>query len=346
MIKVYDTTHSFVDIIQSKDIGDYEKVESLGDGFKTISFTLPTVKKYFELINEEYYLETKDYEYVVKTITLQKDKDKMTIFGRANIEELESTVLDIFDAIDLTPNECLTKIIEQEHLSWELQFNVNYRNKIQYALSKKTVLECLNQVKEDFNLEFWFNTKNKIIEVYAAGGKGKNRGSALMNELRLASLYLTSDTSDFATVLYPYGFKGLSIKDINNNKEYIENYDYCNKKIVGYYFDDDCEYAEVLKNKAEQELLKRSAPVIECKITASALPKDIEIGDSIYIIDKLKRQKMNKRAVRIVRHPYEPEKDTIELDNPVSSFEEDMRRFKTDYDKQIHYIKDNIAQLQ
>jgi len=345
MIKIYDTNHSFVDMIYKEDISNYYVEWSLEDGLRTISFSLPIVDRYLTNINEEYYIETEDYEYIVKRIVLQEDDPHMIIQGIGNIEELTGTVLEVLDAFDITVNECLTKIVTLKGLSWELQFNVNYANKVQYALSKKTVLECLNQVKEDYALEFWFNTKDKIIEVYAAGGMGRNKGSALMNELRLASLYHSGNTSDFVTVLYPYGYNGLSIKDINNGKEFIENYDYCDKRIVGYYFADDIKYAEILKMKAEEELAKRSCPYIQAKIRASALPQDIQIGDTIFIIDKLKRKKMTKRVVSIKRFPYEPEKDTIELDNPIIPFTEEMWRFKTDYDKNIHYIKENIAQL-
>lgn len=342
-LKVYDIDHNNLGLIEEPI--DLKVETSLETGTQTLSFSLPLNKHNIEIINEEGYIETSDYNYIIKEVEM-KNKTIFTIYCKPNIEELTGTVLSVFDAIDLTPNECLTKIINDSQLSWELQFNVNYPNKVQYALAKKTVLECLNQIKEDFDLEFWFDTKNKRIEVYEAGGIGKKKGNILMNELRLASLSYDGQTYDFATVLYPYGKNGLSIRDINNNKEYIENFDYCNKRVIAYYFNEDIEYAEDLKRIAESYLRQISTPVTTYRVEVTHLPPNLAIGDTLYVIDNIKKKKTTKRVVKIVHYPNQPEKDTIELDNEVQNISKMFYQFQDEYRKKIRYIQQNISSLE
>lgn len=340
--KVYDDEHNYLGIVEPRN----PRIEEvLQEGVKNLSFTLPLVKENIELIQQEGYIETEDYEYVIKEIEMS-EVSIFTVYCKPNIEDLTGTIIPVFDAIDKTCNECLSQIINQSQLSWELQFNENYPNKVQYALSKKTVLECLNQLKTDFDLEFWFDTKQKIISVYSAGGIGKKGGNVLMNELLLASLKYDGDTYDFATVLYPYGKKGLSIADINDNKEYIENYEYSNKRIVAYYFNEDIEYAELLKKTAEEVLKKMSCPLSTFRVEVAKMPSNLAIGDTIYVIDRFKRKKTTKRVVKIVHYPYQPEKDTIELDNEVQNISKMFYQFQDEYRKNIQYVKQNISQLQ
>lgn len=342
IFKVYDSDREYLGIIEPIN----PKVEiSLEAGSKSLSFALPLVKENIEMINEEGYIETSDYFYVIKEIEMDQASQFM-VYCKPDIEDLTGTVLHVFDAIDSTCNECITQAIQQENLNWRLQFNVNYPNRVQYALSKVTVLECLNQIKYDFELEYWFDTKQKRIDVYAAGGMGKKSGNVLMHELRLAALSHRGETYDFATILYPYGKKGLSIRDINNNKDYIVNHDYSDKDITAYYFNEDIEYAEELKREAEAYLKRISAPVSTFRVKTTVLPPDLSIGDTIYVIDKLKRKKTTKRVVKMTKYLTQPEKDTVELDNEVQNISKMFYQFQDDYRKNIRYIKENISSLE
>lgn len=343
LLKVFDTDYNYIGKLT--EVIDPKVEISLETGTQSLSFSLPLTPEYIEMINEEGYIEAPDYNYIIKEIEMN-DSTQFSVYCKPNIEDLTGAVLLVYDVIDKTPNECLTKIIEQEDIPWELQFNVNYPNKVQYALSKKTALEILNQIKEDFELEYWFDTKNKIINVYAAGGIGTEKGVVLMNELRLYALNHRGETYDFATILYPYGKNGLSISDINNGKPYIENYEYCNKKIKALYCNEDIEYADDLKRIAENYLQKISAPITTFRIEVTHLPPNLSIGDTIYVIDKLKRKKATKRVVKIVHFLDKPEKDLVELDNEVQNISKMFYQFQDEYRKNIRYIKENISSLQ
>lgn len=341
LFKVYDTDYEYVGTI---DKPFNVKVEtSLKTGTKSLSFDLPLTKTNIELITEEGYIETKDYNYIIKEIEMKKN-NLFSVYCKPNIEDLTGVFVPVYDIFDSTPNQCITKIIELT--SWTVNFNINYPNKVQYAIDKRTAWELLEQIKTDFEFEYWFDTKAKKLEVYAAAGIGDRKGNVLMNELRLAALDYRSQTYDFATVLYPYGKKGLSISDVNNGKPYIENYEYCNKKIAAYYIDEDIEYADDLKRIAESYLRIISTPVMVYRAHTTHLPANLQIGDSIYIIDNIKKKKIKKRVVKITQYLDQPEKDTIELDNEVENISKLFYQFQDEYRKKIRYITKNISELQ
>lgn len=343
ILKVYDTSHKYLGLIDNPISLKIET--SLKTGTKTLSFSLPLVKEMIEIINTEGYIETVDYSYIIKEIEM-KNKTTFNVYCQPNIEELTGSILPVFDVHDVTPSECINEALIQGNTGWTTNFHVNYPNIVQYVLRKVTVLECLNKIKEDFEYEYLFDTKNKRIEVYAAGGIGTKKGNMLMNELRLASLSFRGETYDFATVLYPYGKKGITIKDVNNNKEYLENHTYCDKDIVAYFIDESIEYADDLKKIATDYLKQISTPIETFRVQTTHLPPNLTIGDTIYVIDNIKRKKTIKRVVKITQYPNQPEKDTIELDNEVENISKMFYQFQDSYRKKIRYIEQNISELQ
>lgn len=339
MIKIYDTSHSFVGLIEN--VKDMCITTALETGLKSLSFKLPLTEEYIGMISEEYYIETKDYNYIVKEV-LMDSNDFFTIYCNADVEVIKGNVLPTFDALDISVGDCIKKIISQLGIGWNVELNISLKDKVEYKLALVTIWECLQKVKEDYKLEYWFDTKNKKLFVYTSMGKAK--GMAFMNELRLKALTRQGNSYNFATVIYPIGKNGLTIADINNGKQYIENYDYCNKKITAYYVNEDIEYAEDLKRIAEDYLKTVSSPVVSYSVELSSLPKDIEIGDTIILIDNIKKVKQQQRVVKIKQYPDEPEKDTVELSNEVVDFAKIFTRFDSEYRKTIKYVKENLVQ--
>lgn len=340
MIKIYDTSYSFVGVIDSyKDMCIKTVLET---GTKSLSFKLPLTPHYISMVSEEYYVETEDYNYVIKEINMDEE-NFFTIYCNANLEDLKGNILPTFDALDINIEACLRKILDQLALPWAIVMNSSLTDKVEYKLKQATVYECLQQVKEDYDLEFWFDTKNKKLRVYDAMGSSK--GMCFMNELHLKALSRQGQSYDFATVLYPIGRDGLTIADINNGKQYIENYNYSNKKITAYYIDESIEYAEDLKRKAEDYLAIVSMPVVSYSVELSSLPAGLTIGDNIILIDNIKKVKQKQRVVQIINYPENPELDTVQLSNEVVNFAKMFTKFNSEYRKTIKYVKQNIAEL-
>ena len=340
MIKIYDSTHSFVNYIDI--VKDMCVSTVLKTGLKNLSFKLPVTDEYLSMISEEYYVHTQDYNYVVKEIVMDTN-DFFTVYCNADVEDLKGNILPTFDAIDINIIACIEKAINQLSLPWTVESNITMRDRVQYNLARMTVWECLDQIKEDYGLEYWFDTKEKKIKVYTAMGSA--RGVAFMNELRLKALTRQGQSYDFATILYPIGKDGLTIANVNNGRQYIENFDYSTKRITAYYINEDIEYAEDLKRLAEDYLAIISAPVVSYSVKASSLPDNLTIGDTIILVDNIKKIRQNQRVVKIKHYPDTPEKDTIELSNEIVNFAAQYSFFNSEYRKTIQYVKDNLASM-
>jgi phage minor structural protein len=317
-------------------------VSSLKTGYNTLSFKLPLTEENIAMFEEEFYVETKDYRYVVKEI-LQDKNDFFTVYCNPNIEDLKMNLIPAFDAYDINIEAALRKAVDLLSLPWAIVYHSTLQDKVEYAIPQTTPYDIITQIKNDFNLEIWYDTLNKKIHVYDSIGEDK--GVALLNELRLKSLVRQGNSYDFATVLYPIGKDGLTIAEVNNGSNTVSNHSYCNKILTKYYINEDIEYAEELKKAAEDYLSIISSPIVGYKVELSSLPDNIQLGDNILLIDKIKKIRQKQRVVKITHFPLTPEKDQVELSNEIADFAETFTRFNSDYRKQIAYVKSNLRTL-
>lgn len=88
-----------------------------------------------------------------------------------------------------------------------------------------------------------------------------------------------------------------------------------------------------------------SMPIVSYNLELSALPEETQLGDNIILVDKIKRTKQRQRVVKLIKYPYTPEKDKVELSNQIVNFAETFTKFNSDYNKQIEYIKKNLNTL-
>lgn len=338
MLRIYDTNHNFLTLIDR--CKNPYVTSTLETGLKELVFGLPLTDEYLSVAAEENYVETDDYSYVIKEVDMSKN-DYIYVYCDANIEDLQFNLVPVFDAFDINVQQALTKAIE--NTGWKIEYNSNTSTAVEYKFAQTTSYELLKQIKEDYDLEIFYDTKEKIVKVYDY--MGKNGGSYFSNELKLKLLNRQGQSYDFATVLYPIGKDGLTIGVINNGLNMIENYSYCNKYIPRYWVQEDIEHAEQLKMAAEAYLSYVSSPIVSYSVELSALPQGTTLGDNITIVDKLKRTKQKQRVVKIVNYPFSPERDKVEISNQIVNFADTFVKYNSDYKKQIEYIKKNLTTL-
>lgn len=341
MLKIYDTNYDYVSTVDI--VKDLCITSTLKEGFNTLSFKLPLTDEYLAMIDEEYYVEIDNYSYVVKEINLSTN-DFMQIFCNPNIEDLKYNLVSIFDAVDISIEQAINRLLVQSRCGWTLQYLSTLRqDRVEYRLATMTPYDILLKIKEDFSLEYWFDTKNKILKVFDY--IGANRGTYFSNDKRLKLLNKQSNSYDFITVIYPIGKNNIMIGPVNNNSNILENYQYCDKYKPIYWIQEDIEFMDQLKMAAQAYLDYYSMPITSYNLELSALPPETKIGDNIILVDKIKRTKQKQRVVKIVRYPNNPERDKVELSNQIVNFAETFTSFNSDYKKQIAYIKKNLATL-
>lgn len=104
MLQIYDDQHRRIAGIDDPDDLKIEKTLSSGD--KQISFSYPKTGSEIENLRAEYYIRTKDDEYVLKEISTGENKNSYV--AQLNIEELESQeFLYGFESVTQTAHACL-----------------------------------------------------------------------------------------------------------------------------------------------------------------------------------------------------------------------------------------------
>lgn len=339
MLKVYETDGKF---IQSIDIPKNLCVKTtLSTGLKNLSFKLPINDFNLSLCQEERYLRYNDYEYIIKELV----KDSNTYFSvycDANIEQLTGTHIAVFDSLEFS----LTKLAEtavQGTIDWTIENHSTNNTVGTYQLQYTTPYEMLETFKQDFGVEMIYDTMRKVVKIYDRIGSEK--GAYFSNQLKLKLLEQQSNSYEFATKIYPIGKDGLTITEINNGRDFLENFSYTDKLIEKYWIQEDYDRAELLKADAQAYLDSICVPKRSYKASLSSFGEEIGIGDTITIVDSIKKIKEKQRVVRVTEYPYTPEKNQLELSNLIVDFSEQQRLKDSAMQKQVAFINKNLNEL-
>lgn len=338
MIKVYDSDYKFLKLLPS--CRNIYTTETLSTGLKTLCFQVPCQDMFLDVIQEENYVETADYSYVIKELILE-DNDFMTVYCSPNIEQLTGKLFPAFDVLEKSLPQAYTYCLSLG--DWTLDYHSVKQDVVTYQLPRVSGYEMIEMLATENEQDLWFDTKNKTLRVYDR--MGSEFGAFYSNELRLKRLTKQSSTYDYFTVLHPIGKNGLTIGIINNNKDFLEDFTYTNKYIERFMIDEDITGPEILKAKAEKYLAENCMPKASYKLQLSELGKDVGLGDTIQLVDKLKRIKQKQRVVKIVRYPQEPERDNIEISNLQADFARDFVKQQKEMRKEIDAIKKQLADV-
>ena len=340
MIKVYDTNHQFITLIDA-NLTNVFTTDALDTGQRTLCFQAPCQEQFLSCLVEENYVKTEDYEYVIKEVKGNNNKF-FTVYCSANIEDIKGSVFLHFDCYDKNLKQgyeyCLT------NTDWTVVYHSPNRTVITYQQPNVNAYDMLRQIAYDYAQELWFDTKNKVLHIYDK--MGQDLGAYYSNELRLKRLNFQSNTYDYATVLFPFGKNGLTISNVNNGKSYIENFKYSNKYLSKIWINEDIEIPEILLRDATNYLEEIAQPKVSYQLLATELGPDVALGDNIIIVDKIKNIKTKQRVVKITRYPNSPEKDTLEINNLATSFYDMFIAGEKRKDKDIKYIRSVISSLE
>lgn len=338
MIKIYDSNHNFLRLLPS--CRNIYTTEMLSTGLKTLCFQVPCKDEFFEIIQEENYVETADYSYVIKELILE-DNDFMEVRCSANIEQLTGRVFQVFDCLQMNLEQAYEYCLSKS--DWKLDYQSEDRSVATYQLPYTTGYEMIKQIATDYGQELWFDTKHKVLRVYDS--MGAEFGAYFSNELNLKRLTKQSSTYDYATVILPLGKNGLTIANVNGGKDYLEDYTYTNKTIEKYFIDEDIDVAEILKMKAEEYLANACVPRASYKLQLASLGDGVGLGDVIYLVDKIKRIKQKQRVVKIVRYLREPERSSVEISNLQIDFARTFIEGQKEVKKEIAYLRKLYKEL-
>ena len=325
---------------------DYENlcIESvLESGDKTLSFYYPKKGKYYDEIVEEAYIRTKKDEFVVKARELDEDYTKFEC--SLNLEELEGNIFDRFESVEQTITSALNLAVVGT--GWTVKDNTLKKRRT-VRCTNKSSLEIVREIKKIYRVDIVFNTLVKQIEVYEH--LGEDKGTYFIDSLNLIALQVQSDSRQYATRIIAEGKDGLSFSDINNGKNYVENYQYSNKIKTIYWKDERYSVKESLLEDARAKLEELSKPFRSYSASILNLAElnpryssilDFKLGDAINLISKKNKIKDKQRIVKTIEWPQDHTKDSVELANATLKFEDIQQENQETTDTVSNITTDN-----
>lgn len=299
--------------------------KTLDSGDKELSFEYPSNGVSVHLLKEEYYIRTKEDEFVLKAIETGEQYNKYT--ATLNVEELEGQSFPYgFASEEQTIRACLEFAFEGT--GWTVGVCTVTKRRTIDIEEAATPWDVLQSCLSTYRCECEIDTLNKRINIYET--IGRDRGCYFMEGLNLRKLTANSDTYEFYTRIIPIGKDGITIEWLHG-KEYLENYQYSSKIKTYTWKDERYTNTTSLMEDADAKLEELSKPykVFSADVVdlAKANPEyknilDYGIGDTVRMVSRHPRTQEKQRIVKIVEYPETPEKNTVELSNTTKTFAE------------------------
>lgn len=307
-----------------KGFKDRKIVKTLDSGDKELTFKYPSDGKQVDLLKEEYYIRTKEDEYVIRKRKTGTQFNEYT--AQLNVEELEGAVFPYgFESKEQTIRACLEFAFEGT--GWKVgtcQITKKRTiNKDEETNAWKVLQDCLST----YRVECKINSLTKTIDIYEQ--IGADRGRYFIEGLNLKKLTVTSDTYDFYTRLLPLGKDGIGIEWLG--KPYLENYQYSSKIKTYVWSDERYTNTTSLIEDGIAKLDEMSKPYVAYTADVIDLARqsekysnvfDFDIGDTVWMISKKTRTKEKQRIVKLTEYPEAPRSNTVELSNATKTFAE------------------------
>lgn len=307
-----------------KGFKDRKIVKTLDSGDRELSFKYPSDGEMVDRLKEEYYIRTKDDEYVIRKKKTGAQFNEYT--AQLNVEELEGAVFPYgFESKEQTIRACLEFAFEGT--GWKVGVcqitKKRTINKDEETNAWKVLQDCLSTYRTECKI----NSLTKTIDIYEQ--IGSDRGRYFIEGLNLKKLTVTSDTYDFYTRLIPLGKDGIGIEWLG--KPYLENYQYSSKIKTYVWSDERYTNTTSLIEDGIAKLDEMSKPYVAYAADVIDLARqsekyssvfDYDIGDTVWMISRKTRTKEKQRIVKLTEYPESPQKNTVELSNVTKTFAE------------------------
>ena len=307
-----------------KGFKDRKIVKTLDSGDKELTFKYPSDGKQVDLLKEEYYIRTKEDEYVIRKRKTGTQFNEYT--AQLNVEELEGAVFPYgFESKEQTIRACLEFAFKGT--GWKVGVcqiaKKRTINKDEETNAWKVLQDCLSTYRAECKI----NSLTKTIDIYEQ--IGSDRGRYFIGGLNLKKLTVTSDTYDFYTRLIPLGKDGIGIEWLG--KPYLENYQYSSKIKTYVWSDERYTNTTSLIEDGIAKLDEMSKPYVAYAADVIDLARqsekyssvfDYDIGDTVWMISRKTRTKEKQRIVKLTEYPETPQNNTVELSNATKTFAE------------------------
>lgn len=258
-------------------------------GYETLEFTIPFDYNKREYVKSERIVRVLDRDYVIKVINDTRAKENITTV------ECDALWYDLADGELFT--HTATNYWTLEAALDELLEGTGWTRGVTeitqthgYTISEpNNRLWSLRYIHKVFGGRLVFDTINKTVNVYE--GEGERTNNYFSFRSNLAGMTRRIDTTELFTRVYMYGQDGVTIGQINNGIDYVENYNWYDeqgleRKLKIYVIEDErFNNLYYMKAYMEQYLEQYSKPLLSYEISMAYLQAIPNLNDFVYVED-------------------------------------------------------------
>ena len=298
-------------------------IRELSNGLDEVVFEISLRDPVYKYIVEEAKIRDRDENvYIIKQIDAGNERVK--VVAQIDIDAWKSTIYEKYTNDSATVYATVLSVLPT---GWSCinHSNITIRRTIptsdtttDYNVTAWKVLQdCCNV----YGVRFRFDSANKIVTIVNPK-LYENVGAFVTRDLNLRELNFKGKSTDLCTRLYAEGADGLTFASINDNKNYIENFQYTNKVISMYWKDERYTDAQSLLADATSKLDELSKPSrsYDCDVLdlANTNPElygfeDFSLFNVITLIDDAAERRLNYQIVERWNYPHYPVQNKVVL---------------------------------
>ena len=299
--------------------------ETVKDGIDSVILELPIE----ETIIPEQKIIYKDRKYVITEIEEVKSARKVIVTAESLFVELNTTINE-FHLEDATLYDAVETALKGT--GWTVGTIESDEGK--YFMSEEGVtilyvLRRLGRLSDSVDVEF--DTINRVVNYRVQ--QQRDLGVIFRYQKNIKEITKTT-VFPRATRLMPIGRGGLTIANVNDGSDYIEDFswyeslgmttqeakEHYTKTMI--WKDERYIYAGNLMREGQRKLSQLAHPQIAYDVELSYLDMDLQVGDYAYVIDEELGIKVKVEVVKLNRYK-DPTRDKVELNYLVPALHDD-----------------------
>lgn len=292
-------------------------------GMMYLQFDISVKHELYKYIQEETRIEYDGQRYIVKGINERTKAKVSTINAELDLTGLNNKVYTEKTFSTRSFHSLCTDILSGT--GWSIVDDDLVARRTTTEATDKTPRQILEQCTNatSYNTCYTFDSINKVIHVITPYNNTTSCGTYFTDELNLQEVTFKGSSSGLVTRLYPIGKDGLTIASVNNNKTYIDNFEYTTDVIAKVWRDERYTNAQELKDDAVVKLQAMARPErsYTCRILDLAKTKPgiysshlaFDLYDVVTLIDRNRQTRVDHRIVEIKEYPMDHTLDTVTL---------------------------------
>lgn len=327
LLELYDKSHTKLGSLTGIKSPHIQRTLEYGD--ETLDFSYPTSGQWLEKIQTECYVRTDRQEYVIKAVEKTTTSAWRKVSCSLNIEELEGTPFEGFEAVEQTLKDTAEFALEGTPWTVEAADDITKRRTIRKE-DDTTAWEVVKQIVNTYRVELEIDAvKKRLIFRTKRGG---DKGAYFIERLNLRSLGVKSSSYGFYTRLIPIGKDGLHLWQDGIN--YLDNHQYSDKVITQIWRDERYTVTAALREDALARLEEASRPAraYTADLIDLAAQSDkystleYDLGDAVLLVSETAEEREKQRIVKLDEYPDEPTQNKAELSNVKQTFAQLQKR--------------------